>query len=124
MVLEELLSVLALLGQELDAVDEEHVGTAVGPLNALYETERQLGLTCDRLPALVSIEQRLRERSEGGLVASPAAGPCHRARITPLIGHQAPRRSKYCRRERASRATDVVSVPLRTLAECLLVDGD
>lgn len=74
MVLEELLSVLALLGQELDAVDEEHVGTAVGRLNALYETERQLGLTCDRLPrALVSIEQRLRERSEGGLVASPAA---------------------------------------------------
>jgi chromosomal replication initiator protein len=38
--------------------------------NALYETGRQLVLTCDRLPrALVSIEQRLRERFEAGLVA-------------------------------------------------------
>jgi chromosomal replication initiator protein len=38
--------------------------------NALYETGRQLVLTCDRLPrALVAIEQRLRERFEAGLVA-------------------------------------------------------
>jgi chromosomal replication initiator protein len=38
--------------------------------NALYETGRQLVLTCDRLPsALVSIEQRLRARFEAGLVA-------------------------------------------------------
>jgi chromosomal replication initiator protein len=38
--------------------------------NALYETGRQLVLTCDRLPsALVSVEQRLRERFESGLVA-------------------------------------------------------
>ncbi len=38
--------------------------------NALYETGRQLVLTCDRLPrALVTIEQRLRERFEAGLVA-------------------------------------------------------
>jgi chromosomal replication initiator protein len=38
--------------------------------NALYETGRQLVLTCDRLPsALVSVEQRLRERFECGLVA-------------------------------------------------------
>ena len=38
--------------------------------NALYETGRQLVLTCDRLPsALVSVEQRLRERFEAGLVA-------------------------------------------------------
>jgi chromosomal replication initiator protein len=38
--------------------------------NALYENGRQLVLTCDRLPrALVSIEQRLRERFEAGLVA-------------------------------------------------------
>jgi chromosomal replication initiator protein len=38
--------------------------------NALYESGRQLVLTCDRLPrALVSIEQRLRERFEAGLVA-------------------------------------------------------
>ena len=37
---------------------------------ALYETGRQLVLTCDRLPsALVSVEQRLRERFESGLVA-------------------------------------------------------
>jgi len=38
--------------------------------NALYETGRQLVLTCDRLPsALGSVEQRLRERFESGLVA-------------------------------------------------------
>jgi chromosomal replication initiator protein len=38
--------------------------------NAVYENGRQLVLTCDRLPrALVSIEQRLRERFEAGLVA-------------------------------------------------------
>jgi chromosomal replication initiator protein len=38
--------------------------------NALYESGRQLVLTCDRLPrALVSVEQRLRERFEAGLVA-------------------------------------------------------
>jgi chromosomal replication initiator protein len=38
--------------------------------NALYETGRQLVLTCDRLPRdLVTIEQRLRERFESGLVA-------------------------------------------------------
>jgi chromosomal replication initiator protein len=38
--------------------------------NALYESGRQLVLTCDRLPSsLVSIEERLRERFEAGLVA-------------------------------------------------------
>lgn len=38
--------------------------------NALYETGRQLVLTCDRLPhQLVSVEKRLRERFEAGLVA-------------------------------------------------------
>jgi chromosomal replication initiator protein len=38
--------------------------------NALYETGRQLVLTCDRLPRqLTSIEERLRERFESGLVA-------------------------------------------------------
>jgi chromosomal replication initiator protein len=38
--------------------------------NALYENGRQLVLTCDRLPsALVSVEERLRERFESGLVA-------------------------------------------------------
>ncbi len=38
--------------------------------NALYETGRQLVLTCDRLPAqLDGVEERLRERFEAGLVA-------------------------------------------------------
>lgn len=38
--------------------------------NALYETGRQLVLTCDRFPRqLVSVEERLRERFESGLVA-------------------------------------------------------
>jgi chromosomal replication initiator protein len=38
--------------------------------NALYETGRQLVLTCDRLPRqLSSVEERLRERFESGLVA-------------------------------------------------------
>jgi chromosomal replication initiator protein len=38
--------------------------------NALYENGRQLVLTCDRMPAqLVSVEDRLRERFESGLVA-------------------------------------------------------
>jgi chromosomal replication initiator protein len=38
--------------------------------NALYDSGRQLVLTCDRLPSqLTGIEQRLRERFESGLVA-------------------------------------------------------
>ncbi|MCL2419668.1 MAG: chromosomal replication initiator protein DnaA [Conexibacteraceae bacterium] len=38
--------------------------------NALYDSGRQLVLTCDRLPSqLTAIEQRLRERFEAGLVA-------------------------------------------------------
>ncbi len=38
--------------------------------NTLYETGRQLVLTCDRLPhQLVTVEERLRERFESGLVA-------------------------------------------------------
>jgi chromosomal replication initiator protein len=38
--------------------------------NALYESGRQLVVTCDRVPrALVAIEERLRERFEAGLVA-------------------------------------------------------
>lgn len=38
--------------------------------NALYETGRQLVLTCDRLPRqLVTVEDRLRDRFESGLVA-------------------------------------------------------
>jgi chromosomal replication initiator protein len=37
----------------------------------VYETGRQLVLTCDRLPRqLVSVEERLRERFESGLVAT------------------------------------------------------
>jgi chromosomal replication initiator protein len=38
--------------------------------NALYETGRQLVITCDRLPQqLLAVEERLRERFESGLVA-------------------------------------------------------
>jgi chromosomal replication initiator protein len=52
--------------------------------NALYESGRQLVLTCDRLPrALVSIEQRLRERFEAGLVAD-IKPPDHATRVTIL----------------------------------------
>jgi chromosomal replication initiator protein len=52
--------------------------------NALYETGRQLVLTCDRLPrALVSVEQRLRERFEAGLVAD-IKPPDHATRVTIL----------------------------------------
>jgi chromosomal replication initiator protein len=43
-------------------------------INALYERGRQLVVTCDRLPrALVSVEERLRERFEAGLVVDMAA---------------------------------------------------
>jgi chromosomal replication initiator protein len=42
--------------------------------NALYESGRQLVLTCDRLPrALMAVEERLRERFEAGLVADIGA---------------------------------------------------
>ena len=52
--------------------------------NALYESGRQLVLTCDRLPrALVSIEQRLRERFEAGLDAD-IRPPDHATRVTIL----------------------------------------
>jgi chromosomal replication initiator protein len=52
--------------------------------NALYETGRQLVLTCDRLPSqLVSVEERLRERFESGLVAV-IKPPDHATRVAIL----------------------------------------
>ena len=52
--------------------------------NALYENGRQLVLTCDRLPrALVSVEERLRERFESGLVAD-ISPPNHATRVAIL----------------------------------------
>jgi chromosomal replication initiator protein len=52
--------------------------------NALYETGRQLVLTCDRLPRqLVSVEDRLRERFEAGLVAV-IKPPDHATRVAIL----------------------------------------
>jgi chromosomal replication initiator protein len=52
--------------------------------NAVYENGRQLVLTCDRLPsALTTIEQRLRERFEAGLVAE-IAPPDHDTRVAIL----------------------------------------
>jgi len=52
--------------------------------NALYETGRQLVLTCDRLPRqLVSVEDRLRERFESGLVAV-IKPPDHATRVAIL----------------------------------------
>jgi chromosomal replication initiator protein len=52
--------------------------------NSLYETGRQLVVTCDRLPQqLVSVEERLRERFEAGLVASISPPDFH-ARVTIL----------------------------------------
>jgi len=52
--------------------------------NALYDSGRQLVLTCDRLPSqLTGIERRLRDRFESGLVAHLQA-PDMRTRITIL----------------------------------------
>ncbi len=52
--------------------------------NALYEAGRQLVLSCDRLPrSLTSIEARLRERFEAGLVADMTP-PDHATRVAIL----------------------------------------
>jgi chromosomal replication initiator protein len=52
--------------------------------NAVYESGRQLVLTCDRLPrSLIGIEARLRERFEAGLVADMAP-PDHATRVAIL----------------------------------------
>jgi chromosomal replication initiator protein len=52
--------------------------------NALYENGRQLVITCDRLPrALTTVEQRLRERFEAGLVAD-ITPPDHATRVAIL----------------------------------------
>ena len=52
--------------------------------NALYETGRQLVLTCDRLPSqLAAVEERLRERFESGLVAV-IKPPDHATRVAIL----------------------------------------
>ena len=52
--------------------------------NVLYESGRQLVLTCDRLPrSLTAIEARLRERFEAGLVADMAP-PDHATRVAIL----------------------------------------
>ncbi len=52
--------------------------------DALYQAGRQLVLTCDRLPrSLVTIEERLRERFEAGLVAN-IEPPDHATRVAIL----------------------------------------
>jgi chromosomal replication initiator protein len=52
--------------------------------NALYESGRQLVLTCDRLPhQMLTVEERLRERFEAGLVAI-IAPPDFSTRVTIL----------------------------------------
>jgi len=52
--------------------------------NAIYDTGRQLVLTCDRLPTqLVGIEERLRDRFQSGLVAEISA-PDHATRAAIL----------------------------------------
>jgi chromosomal replication initiator protein len=52
--------------------------------NSVYETGRQLVLTCDRMPRhLSSVEERLRERFESGLVAE-IEPPDHATRLTIL----------------------------------------
>jgi chromosomal replication initiator protein len=52
--------------------------------NTLYETGRQLVLTCDRLPRqLVAVEERLRERFESGLVVD--VGPPDRATRVAIL---------------------------------------
>ena len=52
--------------------------------DALYQTGRQLVLTCDRLPrSMLDIEQRLRERFEAGLVAD-ISPPDHATRVAIL----------------------------------------
>ena len=52
--------------------------------DALYQAGRQLVLTCDRLPrSLVTIEERLRERFEAGLVAD-IEPPNHATRVAIL----------------------------------------
>src|SRR5262249_1201444 len=52
--------------------------------NAVYETGRQLVLTCDRLPRqLLAVEERLRERFESGLVAV-IKPPYHATRVAIL----------------------------------------
>ncbi|MDQ2760440.1 MAG: chromosomal replication initiator protein DnaA [Actinomycetota bacterium] len=76
--------------------------------NALYETGRQLVLTCDRLPRqLVAVEERLRERFESGLVAD-ILPPDFATRLTIL-------------RKRAAVDGIVVGDPavLELIAECI-----
>jgi chromosomal replication initiator protein len=52
--------------------------------NALYDLGRQLVLTCDRLPAqLVSVEDRLRDRFQSGLVCQ-LSPPDHSTRVAIL----------------------------------------
>ena len=52
--------------------------------NTLYETGRQLVLTCDRLPRqLVAVEERLRERFESGLVVD--VGPPDRGTRVAIL---------------------------------------
>jgi chromosomal replication initiator protein len=52
--------------------------------NAIYDSGRQLVLTCDRLPSqLVAVEERLRDRFQSGLVAE-LAPPDHSTRVAIL----------------------------------------
>jgi chromosomal replication initiator protein len=63
-----------------EKTEEEFLHT----FNAIYDSGRQLVMTCDRLPAqLLTVEERLRDRFQSGLVAS-LEPPDHATRVAIL----------------------------------------
>ena len=88
--------------------------------NALYENGRQLVLTCDRLPrALVSVEERLRERFESGLVAD-ISPPDHATRAAILRKRIALDRIAIDDQEVVELIADRVTTNVRALEGALI----
>jgi chromosomal replication initiator protein len=88
--------------------------------NALHESGRQLVITCDRLPrALVSIEQRLRERFEAGLVAD-IQSPDRATRVAILRKRAALDRVQIAEPEVLELVADRVTDNIRSLEGALI----
>ena len=83
--------------------------------NTLYETGRQLVLTCDRLPRqLVSVEERLRERFESGLVVDVRPPDCG-TRVA-ILRKRAALDHIHARRRRGPRPRSPTASPQRARA--------
>ena len=89
--------------------------------NALYEAGSQIVLTADRLPRdLATLEDRLRDRFESGLVADVQPPDLPTRADGPAQARRARRRRRSPSRRRSTRIADRITVNVRALEGALI----